>query len=221
MKKPAGVLFDLDGTIVDSAPDYIAALNQLLRDEGRDEVDFEVARGSVSRGAYALLALGFGEEGKSPARMKLRERLLEIYSNALTERSTLFHGVIDVLDAIEQRGITWAIVTNKPTFLTIPVVEHFRLSRRAAAIVCGDTLEVAKPSPEPLYHACQQASLDPTETVMVGDALCDIQAGNAAGAKTVVATYGYTVEAIDVAQWGADYSIDSPIELLKLIGIDS
>lgn len=217
MTKPSAVVFDLDGTLVDSAPDYVAALNELLDADGQPAVDFTIARNRVSRGAYALLDLGFGPSQKTPERMRLRERLLEIYGGRLTRSSTLFDGVENLLDTIEQRGITWAIATNKPTFLTLPVLKHFGLERRSAGLVCGDTLQRPKPAPDPILHVCQMANIDPATAVMVGDASCDIEAGHAAGLTTVVATYGYIAAEIDVSDWAADYLIQQPGQLLELL----
>lgn len=212
-----GVIFDLDGTLVDSAPDYVAALNELLESEGRPPVDFQNARACVSRGAHALLRIGFGDSLTDSMRTVMRQRLLDIYFGRLSQESVLFDGMANVLDHLDDQQITWCIVTNKPEFLTTPLVKALSLNARAACIVSGDTLAHAKPHPEPILHACEVAGLIPASSMMVGDAIVDIEAGRAAGLATVIARYGYISADDDTTAWKADFHIDAPVELLGLL----
>lgn len=215
--KSSAVLFDLDGTLLDSAPDYVGALNELLVEVGRNTIDFDIARRSVSRGAWALLSAGFEREMDRDADLPLRLRLLEIYSQRLTKETTLFDGIETLLDALDDVGTPWSIVTNKPGFLTEPIVEAFGLSSRAKSIVSGDTLEHAKPHPEPVLHVCREMGVSPTDAVMIGDARVDIEAGRAAGARTIATLYGYIPDAEDVPAWNADASVGSAAEILTLL----
>lgn len=211
------VLFDLDGTLVDSAPDYVGALNELLAERGRAKVPFESARDHVSHGAWALLKIGLGREVDRTLDYELRSRLLELYLNRLTRESQLFDGIAPVLATLDQRGLPWGIVTNKPGFLTDPLLEALRLTDRAACIVSGDTLPLAKPHPDPILHACEVMQVPPVETVMIGDARADIDAGRAAGSVTVAAVYGYVPPDERLETWGADARISAPSELLPYL----
>jgi phosphoglycolate phosphatase len=205
------VLFDLDGTLADTAPDLAYALNLLLEEEGREPLPFARIRNQVSNGSTALVRLGFGEH---PEFERLRQRFLEIYSENLFLDSRLFPGMDALLAFIERRGMQWGIVTNKPAFLTDPLVARLGLDSRAACVVSGDTTAQRKPHPEPLFHACRQAGSPPVECVYVGDASRDIEAGRAADMQTLVALYGY-IEADERPQeWGATAMIEEPRHIL-------
>ncbi len=213
----SGVLFDLDGTLLDSAPDYIGALNQFLLERQEPPVPFQKAREYVSMGAWALLRVGLQREPDRARDTGLRKRLLEIYLNRITQESSLFSGVETVLNALDNRGIPWGIVTNKPGHLTAPLLDHFGLTRRSGCSVSGDTLAVAKPNPEPILYACRAMDIDPQRAIMVGDAKPDIDAGRAAGTRTVLCRFGYIPPEADWKAWDADVVIDSMPQLLDQI----
>jgi phosphoglycolate phosphatase len=212
---PEAVFFDLDGTLADTAPDLGAALNRLLREEGREPLAHAVLRPHVSAGARGLLHIGFGIEPDNPDYHALRERFLAIYERALCEHTALFPGMDAVLDALEARGIAWGVVTNKPERFTLPLMEALGLSARAAAIVGGDTTAKAKPDPLPLFHACTAAGVTATASAYVGDDLRDIQAGRAAGMRTFAAAWGYLGDGLPIGAWGADRLIAEPAALLE------
>lgn len=208
------VLFDLDGTLLDTAPDLADALNTLLGETGRSPLPFEQIRPVVSHGGIALIRLGFGLSPTDPEFAALRERLLAIYRANLAGKTRLFPHMDQVLDSIESRGMNWGVVTNKPGWLTEPLLEALQLHTRAACIVSGDTLEQRKPHPAPLLHACRLAGAAPHECVYIGDAERDIEAGRNAGMHTLVALFGY-LEAHDrPADWQADAQVATPADIL-------
>jgi len=209
------VLFDLDGTLIDTAPDMANSLNMLLREEGEAELPYETIRPSVSNGSVALVKLAFGDHVDAQNLERLKKRYLEIYQEHLCEDSKLFDGMNALLDKIEQDGKNWGVVTNKPGWLTDPLMELIGLHDRASCIVSGDTTANRKPHPEPMYHACLAAGSEAHECMYIGDARRDIEAGNNAGMDTVVAMYGYIGDWENTDDWGANYKIDNPIEVLK------
>jgi len=211
------VLFDLDGTLIDTAPDMANALNILLREEGCDVLAFENIRPMVSNGSAALVQLGFPNLTDSPIIERLKKRYLEIYENKLCIDSVLFPGMAELLTHIENQQMRWGVVTNKPGWLTEPLMQQIGLAERSACIVSGDTTQNRKPHPEPMYLACKQASSYPQNCIYIGDALRDIQAGNNAGMQTVIANYGYIGEWENIAKWNADFIIENPLEILTLI----
>jgi len=211
------LLLDLDGTLLDTAPDMAAALNALRAEQGEPALPFEAIRPQVSHGGAALVRLGFS--GADPERHeRLRLRFLELYSRALAPGTRLFDGFEAVLARLEAERIPWGIVTNKPGWLTRPLLEALGLGRRAACVVAGDTLAKRKPHPEPLWHAAALAGREPGECVYVGDAERDIIAGRAAGMRTVAVRYGYLAVGEDPAAWRPDAIVDAPGELLALVG---
>ncbi|HUY83956.1 MAG TPA: phosphoglycolate phosphatase [Steroidobacteraceae bacterium] len=207
------VLFDLDGTLLDTAPDMYRALSELLREQGRAPVPFAAVRPCVSHGSTGVLRAGFGEVEETTFR-SLQRRFLEIYGNALCVDTRLFPGMDRALDAIEARGLAAGIVTNKPAFLTEPLVERLGLRARFACVVCGDTLAERKPHPLPLLHAARLTHSSPAECIYVGDAARDVEAAHAAGMPALIARYGYHAPDEDLAAWDADGEIDSPAELI-------
>ncbi|HEX7043988.1 MAG TPA: phosphoglycolate phosphatase [Burkholderiales bacterium] len=207
------VLFDLDGTLADTAPDLAAALNRVLLEEGRAPLPFARIRPVVSHGSTGLLRLGFGLASDDPAFAPLRARLLAHYAANLCRETRLFPGMTDVLLWLQARGLRWGIVTNKPAYLTDALVPQLPLPHPPACIVSGDTTGNRKPHPEPMLHACALTGGDPAEVLYVGDAERDVRAGRAAGMRTLVALYGYIGEDEDPAHWGADGSIRAPLEL--------
>lgn len=209
------VFFDLDGTLADTAPDLGAALNHLRREAGLAALPAEKLRAHVSAGSRGLLAVGFGLVPTDAAYPELQQRFLDYYERHLCVATTLFAGMADLLDAFDERGIGWGIVTNKPDRYTVPLVDQLGLGQRAVAVVSGDTTAHAKPHPEPLLHACRLARVEPTKCIYVGDDLRDVQAGRAAGMRTVIAAYGYLGEGPPLADWQADATIEHPSELLE------
>jgi phosphoglycolate phosphatase len=207
------VLFDLDGTLVDTAPDMINALNTLLLEEGNKPLPYNSVRNHVSKGGSALVRLGFGADIEEPRRLKLLDRFLNIYSQNICVGSRLFDGMIELLEKLEQQQSLWGVVTNKPGWLTKPLLQQLGLWQRAACVISGDSLPQKKPDPEPLLFACREMGCDPRHTIYIGDDLRDITAGKAAGMLTLVAGYGYINDHEDPASWSADGMIANVNEL--------
>ena len=214
------VLFDLDGTLVDTAPDMANALNRTLVNHGRQPLAFEAIRPSVSLGGVALVKLAFELDEADPELSPLREEFLAIYRDNLSRESRLFPGMEQVLANLEAIDASWGIVTNKPGWLTNPLMQDLQLAARSGCIVSGDTLEQRKPHPAPLLHACELLRCNPGETVYVGDARRDVEAGASAGMATLVAAYGYIGEAENPEDWGADGLVDSPEEILAWLRVN-
>ena len=214
MSKIKTVLLDLDGTLIDTAPDMANALNKLLKEENLEEMLFEDIRPVVSNGSVALVKLGFGDDIEAETLKRLKTRYLEIYQQHLCEDSALFAGMDKLINYIEQQNMNWGVVTNKPGWLTEPLMEQIGLLDRAACIVSGDTTENRKPHPQPMYHACLAAGSKPFECIYVGDHRRDIEAGNNAGMQTIVALYGYIDSTENTDDWGADISIKHPDEII-------
>lgn len=209
------VLFDLDGTLVDTAPDMADALNALRAEQGLPALPFTDLRPVVSMGARGLLHAGMGLDPEDPDYASLRERFLAIYQTRLCRESRLFGGMDSVLAGIETRGLRWGVVTNKPGWLSEPLLTQLGLERRACCIVSGDSAARAKPHPDPLFLACRLSDFKPAHCVYVGDAGRDIEAGQAAGMRTVAAAYGYIPAGDAAAAWGADAVIEQPLTLLE------
>jgi phosphoglycolate phosphatase len=208
------VLFDLDGTLVDTAPDMAAALDVLCREEGHAIIPYEQVRPVVSNGSLALIRLAFGDVLEKKRLEHLKQRYLEIYEDNICRDSMPFKGIETVLEHIESNGLNWGVVTNKPGWLTQPLMQSLHLESRAATIVSGDTTANSKPHPDPMHHACNEARSTVDECMYVGDARRDIEAGRNAGMKTLVASYGYIETEEDVNTWGADAIINTPEDIL-------
>lgn len=208
------VLFDLDGTLVDSAVDLLQALNRVLAADGRAPLELPALRPVVSKGSRAMLAVGFADLPAEQREARVPE-FLAAYAEAVAQHSTPFDGVEDVLATIEAAGARWGIVTNKPLYLARDVVASMGWSERCAVLVGGDSLPTKKPEPEPLLHACAVLALPPTAAVYVGDDERDILAARRAGMKSVVALWGYREAHEDPAGWGADRTAATPRDLLR------
>lgn len=208
------ILFDLDGTLLDTAPDLADALNAVLAENQRSPLPFEDIRPVVSHGGLALIKLGFNIDSSDPAFAPLRQRLLDVYRENISRRTQPFPGISKLLDSIEQRGLNWGIVTNKPGWLTEPLLKDLGLFDRAACVVSGDTLEERKPHPAPMLHASELANSRPEHCVYIGDAQRDIEAGNNAGMQTLVALFGYIRKHDDPYSWNASSLIEQPGDLL-------
>lgn len=211
------VLFDLDGTLIDTAPDMAAALTVLCKEENQPALSYAQVRPLVSNGSVALVKLAFGDLDDEKRLMHLKQRYLEIYEENICIDSALFKGIETVLDHIENHGLNWGVVTNKPGWLTLPLMKSLRLTQRAATIVSGDTTPNSKPHPDPMHYACKQAESESQECIYVGDARRDIEAGRNAGIKTLVANYGYIETGEDVTAWGADAIVNEPKDILPYI----
>lgn len=210
------VLFDLDGTLVDTAPDMVAVLQSMQRDHGAAPVGYELGRAYVSNGAVGLLRLGFPDADE--ARIEaLRPEYLGRYRERICEASTLFAGLDRLINLLDEKRCPWGVVTNKPQHLTEPLLVALGLLDRAACCVSGDTLPQRKPDPAPLLHACALARLDPRAAVYVGDSARDIAAGRAAGMATIAAAYGYITPDDDARGWGADAVAGDTEELGQIV----
>ena len=211
------VFFDLDGTLADTAPDLGGALNRLLREQGREPQPFERWRPYVSGGARALIHAGFGVIPDDAAYAPLKERFLELYEKHICVDSRLFDGMDEVLRAIENAELRWGIVTNKIERYTGKVVAGLGLAGRPACIVSGDSTPHPKPHPAPMLMACSLAGVSPAQVLYVGDDLRDVQAGHAAGIRTIIAAWGYLGDGPSIEQWGADGIVHHPADILGLI----
>ncbi len=211
----SAVLFDLDGTLVDSAPDLAGAVNLLRERRGLASLPYERLRPGVGSGARGMIGLGFGlapgDEGFEP----LRDEFLAVYERGLLERTAVFAEMAPVLDAIEAAGLPWGIVTNKAERFTFPVVRGLGLDTRAGAVVCGDTTPHSKPHPAPLLEAARRMAVEAAACVYVGDDLRDVQAGRGAGMRTLAAGWGYLGHGESIERWGADALLDRPGALLN------
>lgn len=211
------VLFDLDGTLVDTAADLGYALNLQRQRHGLAFLPDETMRPYASHGSRGLLEIGFGLSPEDPCFEDMRTEYLALYTEVLTRQPVLFPGMAETLAAIEQQGLQWGVVTNKPRRFTTPIVEALGLAARAGAVISGDDAPQPKPSPQTLLLACERMQLNPADTIYLGDAERDIQAGNAAGMTTLVALFGYLSETDKPQEWGADGYIRQPQDLLSYL----
>ena len=212
-----GVFFDLDGTLADTAPDLVAATNQLLSARNLPLKPYEQLRPCASAGARGLIGGAFGIDTKHPDFIPLRDEFFANYEKALFVHSKLFEGMEHLLNQLESAQLPWGIVTNKSERFTNPLIDLMGLSQRSISTVSGDTTPHSKPHPEPILHAARIANLDPNKSLYVGDDIRDIIAGKAAGMKTVAAAYGYCGCEEPPEAWGADFIIHTPQELLQII----
>lgn len=208
------VLFDLDGTLLDTAPDLAVALNTLLKNHGRAPLPFSKIRPVVSHGAKGLIHLGFNIDDTDSRFALLREELLNIYQQNLCKETQLFDGIESVLNYIDVNSLCWGIITNKPAFLTEPLVDQINFNPKPKCVISGDTLSKCKPDPEPLLHACKLINVIPEECVYIGDAERDIIAGKRAGMQTIIANYGYLSFHDQSDTWKADAIINQSLEIL-------
>ena len=211
------VLFDLDGTLIDSAPDLGAAADKMRTDRGLPSLPLSQYRPMAGAGARGMLAIAFGMTPEHPQFPAYREEFFVNYENAMTERTVIFDGVADMIAALVAVGLPWGVVTNKSRRFTDPLTAAMPLFASAGAVVSGDTTPHAKPHPEPLFEAARRLGVDPARCVYVGDDERDIVAGLAAGMGTVAATYGYLGQQADVSRWNAHLQIDAPPDLLKYL----
>lgn len=211
------VLFDLDGTLIDSAPDLGAAADKMRVDRGLPSLPLETYRPMAGAGARGMLGVAFGMTPEHPDYDQLREEFFANYDACMTERTYAFEGVAELIAQLQGRALAWGVVTNKSQRFTVPLTRAMPLFASARTIVSGDTTPHAKPHPAPLFEAARQLGLAPERCLYVGDDERDIVAGLAAGMGTVAATYGYLGQQADVTRWGAHAAINSPQELLQLL----
>jgi len=211
------VLFDLDGTLIDSAPDLSAAADKMRTDRGLESLPLSLYRPMVGAGARGMIAVAFGLTPDDAKFDALKEEFFVNYELRLVDQTYVFDGVTELIERIGQGGLKWGIVTNKSARFTIPLTEAMPLFVTAQTIISGDTTPHAKPHPAPLFEAARQLGLDPERCVYVGDDERDIVAGRAAGMPTVAAAYGYLGVASNIQGWKADFTISAPLDLLSLL----
>ena len=217
MPKARAVLLDLDGTMLDTAPDLIGALNTLREEEGRPALADGLLRPVVSHGSGAMVQRGFDLHPAHPDFNRLRDRFLALYRARVSHSTRAYPGMDALLDELEARGLPWGVVTNKPGWLTEPLLTDLGYFRRAACVISGDTLPCRKPDPRPILLACEQLGIAPRHTVFVGDAERDVDAGRRAGTLTLVALFGYIGAEDRVNTWGAHGLIGHPLEALRWV----
>ncbi len=213
------VLFDLDGTLIDTAPDMAAALNHILQEEALEPLPLEDIRPHVSRGGLALTKLGFDPHRDASEIEPLRQRFLDYYRQNIAQHSQLFEGFDQVLRRMHLHDMPWGVVTNKPGWLTDPLLQELGLEEQSAVIISGDSTAEKKPHPLPLLTAAEAMDISAEDCMYVGDDPRDIVAGNAANMTTVIAKYGYITDDSDLDSWQADDMIDHPLQLLELLDI--
>ena len=215
--KVEAVLFDLDGTLIDSAPDLGAAADKMRTDRGLTSLPLEHYRHMAGAGARGMIGIAFGITPEHPDFEDMKEEFFVNYENCMTERTQIFEGVVDMVASLVALRMPWGVVTNKSSRFTDPLTSSMPLFATAGTIVSGNTTPHAKPHPEPLYEAARRLAVDPSRCIYVGDDERDIVAGLAAGMGTVAATYGYLGQQADISRWNAHLQIDSPIDLLKFL----
>jgi 2-phosphoglycolate phosphatase len=213
----SAVLLDLDGTFADTAPDLAAALNYVRRLRDLPPLPLETVRPQASHGVQGLLGLGFGITPDAPVFAVLREEFLAYYTAHICEHTTLFAGMAQLIDELEQRNLPWGIVTNKPHRYTEPLMQALGYAQRAACLISGDTCARAKPYPDPLLRACELINRAPQNSIYLGDDERDMQAAQAANMPCIIARYGYVDSHADLAGWRADGSVETPLGLLEYI----
>lgn len=216
------ILFDLDGTLIDTAPDFIRIIKLMCAKHNHPCPTDTAIREQVSAGARAMVRLMFGDELANMAdtderMLAYRQEFLDLYEQDICVDSRLFDGLDVLLDALENKGVAWGIVTNKPRYLAEQLLDKLDLAKRCAVLVCPDDVANTKPDPEPMFLACQKLDIDPQNCIYVGDHIRDIQAGRASGMMTVAVGFGYIVPDENPHEWGADKVVDTPDELGRLV----
>ncbi len=217
MRPLKAVIFDLDGTLLDTAPDFVLTLNQLLARHDRPELAADDIRSTVSQGARALVTLAFQLDEGEPGFDGLLQELLDLYEENLGEKSELFPGIQTLLENLSEQGIAWGIATNKPARFTHPLMARIALPSPSAITICPDDVEQRKPHPESLHLACREIDCELDEAIYIGDHIRDIQCGQNAGMETIAATYGYIVKGDDPNRWQATHLVSHASELWPII----
>lgn len=211
------ILFDLDGTFADTAPDLAAALNHVRRLRDLPPLPLKAVRPQASNGSAGLLKLGFGVEPDAADFAALRDEFLAYYTAHICDHTALFAGMAQLVEALEQRNLPWGIVTNKPHRFTVPLMQALGYAGRAACLISGDTCARAKPYPDPLLKACELMNAAPEDSIYMGDDLRDMQAAQAARMRCIIARYGYVDSGANLAEWRANGSVETPLALLEHI----
>jgi len=211
------VLFDLDGTLLDTAPDFVTSLNKLLRQKDCPPLPDKIIRATVSHGARALVTLGFGLDETDTRFEPLRQELLVIYRQHLSQKTRLFSGMAEILCELAARNIPWGIVTNKPEIYTTAILADLVITPAPSVIICPDHVSKTKPNPEALFLACSKVAAQPERSVYIGDHPRDIQAGLNAGLTTIAVSYGYLEAGDNPGDWGAHHLVHRPQELAELL----
>ena len=211
------VLFDMDGTLLDTAPDFIAICQAMLAERGLPPVEGKRIRDVISGGARAMVAASFAMDPQDEGFEALRLEFLERYQRDCAVHSRLFDGMETLLDDIEKGKLIWGVVTNKPVRFAEPIMQRLGLAERSAILICPDHVKNSKPDPEPLTLACTTLGLDPASVLFVGDDLRDIESGRDAGTRTAAVRYGYIHPEDNPDHWGADVVVDHPLELRKVL----
>lgn len=216
-KSIRSLFFDLDGTLLDTAPDLSFALNKVLMQHHRSPIPLEVIRPTIAKGTRGLVHHGFAIDEQHPQYETLKQELLTTYQENLTNQTQFFKDMEIVLNYLDENNFMWGIVTNKPNWLAQPLLEHFKLTHRYCCLVAGDTLTKRKPDPAPLRYACQLTGVKPQDALYIGDSEGDVIAAKAAGMSVIIAKYGYIHPQQHPEQWHADGIIESPLQLLDLL----
>lgn len=211
------VLFDMDGTLLDTAPDFIAVCQAMLADHGRPPIDDQRIADVVSGGARAMVAATFDMDPEAEGFETLRQEFLDRYQDHCAVLTRPFDGIAELLESIEKARLIWGVVTNKPVRFAEPVMQQLGLAERSAVLICPDHVTRSKPDPEMLLLACERIGVDPQHVLFIGDDLRDIESGRAAGTKTAAVRYGYIHPEDNPAHWGADVIVDHPRELLAVL----
>ncbi len=211
------LLFDLDGTLLDTAPDFITAINKQLKRHGRNPLVGDAIRTSVTHGSIGIIESVYNIKQDHPEFEPLKEEFLQLYLDNISEKTGLFDGLRQVLDSCKERNIPWGIVTNKPLKYTAPLMADLGLDKQSATTICPDHVANPKPDPEALILACSQINIAPKNCIYIGDHVRDIQAGKSAGMSTIAAQWGYIEEFEDVTQWQADMVVKQSTDLHSLL----
>ena len=212
-----GILFDLDGTLLDTAADLGAALNHILQSQQKKTLSIDIIRPAISSGVAGLLNLGVQIEVNDPIFPQLRKQFLDYYAQHICVHTHLFPGVETLINYLQEKKLPWGIVTNKSAILTDHLIKNFPILSKAKCIIAGDTLKYSKPHPQPLLHACQCIDCLPENCIYVGDAKRDIEAANAAGMYSLIALYGFISDKEDINAWNASSSIATPLDIIKYL----
>jgi N-acetyl-D-muramate 6-phosphate phosphatase len=211
------VLFDLDGTLLDTAPDFVTALNLLLTEENRKPLDYQTIRNTVSNGAKALVQLGFHLDETDSDFERIRQRLLTLYNRHLVDKTRPFDGINDVLAFVAKQGMAWGVVTNKPFVYTDPLLKQMPFAIAPQTVICPDHVTHRKPHPEPMLLACKQVGCRPFEAIYIGDHRRDIESAQNASMLTIACAYGYIETNDNIMDWHANYTVQHASEIIPIL----
>ena len=209
------IFFDLDGTLLDTAQDFAHSINLLLAEKNKAPVDFNLFRKEVYGESRRMISFAFNIDEHHPEFKYIQDEFLSTYYANCTQKTAFFPGMESVIDSLDAKKIPWGVVTNKPTWLTKRIAQHFEFDKRAVCVISGDTLLESKPHPAPLHLACQHANVNPAQAVYIGDNETDIIAAKAAGMKSIAVTFGYHPPHTDFSAWQADFIVHSGHELAQ------